>query len=105
MWKILQEMGIPDHLNCPLRNLFVGHETTVRTGEGTTDWFQIGKGLHQGCILSPSLFNLYAEYTTQNVELDEAQAGIKIARRNIKNLRYTDDLKRMAESKEELKAS
>ena len=69
MWKILQEMGIPDHLNCPLRNLFVGHETTVRTGEGTTDWFQIGKGLHQGCILSPSLFNLYAEYTTQNVEL------------------------------------
>ena len=105
MWKILQEMGIPDHLNCPLRNLFVGHETTVRTGEGTTDWFQIGKGLHQGCILSPSLFNLYAEYTTQNVELDEAQAGIKIARRNIKNLRYTDDLKRMAEREEELKAS
>ena len=97
-------MGIPDHLTCPLRNLFVGQETTVRTGHGTTDWFQIGKGVRQGCILSPFLFNLYAEYTTRNVELDEAQAGIKIARRNIKNLRYTDDLKLMAESEEELKS-
>ena len=97
-------MGIPDHLTYPLRNLFVGQETTVRTGHGTNEWFQIGKGLHQGCILSPFLFNLYAEYTTRNVELDEAQAGIKIARRNIKNLRYTDDLKLMAESEEELKA-
>ena len=97
-------MGIPDHLTYPLRNLFVGQETTVRTGHGTNEWFQIGKGLHQGCILSPFLFNLYAEYTTRNVELDEAQAGIKIARRNIKNLRYTDDLKLMAESEEELKS-
>ena len=98
-------MGISDHLTCPLRNLFVGQETTVRTGHGTNDWFQIGKGFHQGCILSPSLFNLYAEYTTRNVELDEAQAGIKIARGNIKNVRYTVDLKLVSESEEELKAS
>ena len=86
LWKILKEMGIPDNPTCLLRNLCAGQEATVRTGHGTTDWFQIGKGVHQGCILSPSLFNLYAEYIMRNVVLDEAQAGIKIARRNINNL-------------------
>ena len=90
-WKILQEMGIPHHLICLLRNLYAGQEATVRTGQGTTDWFQIGKGVHQSCVLSPCLFNLYAEYITWNVRLDEAQAGIKIVRRNINNLRYADD--------------
>ena len=103
-WEILQEMGIPDHLACILRNLYAGQEATVRTGHGTTDWFQIGKGVHQGCILSPSLFNLYAEYIMGNARLDEAQAGIKIARRNINNLRYSDDTTLMAESEEELKS-
>ena len=92
LWKILQEMGIPDHLTCPLRNLYAGQEATVRTGHGTADCFQIGKGVHQGCILSPCLFNLYAENIIRNTGLDEAQAGIKIARRNINNLRYTDDM-------------
>ena len=91
LWKILQEMGIPDHLICLLRDLYAGQETTVRTGHGTTDWFQIGKGVRQGCILSPCLFNLYAEYIMQNSRLEETQAGIKIARRNINNLRYADD--------------
>ena len=91
-------MGIPDHLTCLLRNLYAGQEETVRTGHGTTDWFKTGKGVHQGCILSPSLCNLYAEYIMQNAVLDEAQAGIKIARRNINNLRYTDDTTLMAES-------
>ena len=90
LWKILQEMGIPDHLTCLFINLYAGQEATVRTGHGTTDWFQIGKGVRQGCILSPCLFNLYTEYIMQNAGLDEAQAGIKIAR-NINNLRYTDD--------------
>ena len=90
LWKILQEMGIPDHLTCILRNLYAGQEATVRTGHGTTDWFQIRKGVHQGCILSPCLFNLYAEYIMQNAGLDEAQTGIKIAGRNINNLRYVD---------------
>ena len=102
-WKILKEMGIPDHLTCLLRNLYAGQEATVRTGHGTTDWFQIGKGICQGCILSPCLFNLYAEYIMRNAGLDEAQAGIKIARRNINNLRYADDTTLMAESEEELK--
>ena len=97
-------MGIPDHLTCLLRNLYAGQEATVRTGHGTTDWFQIRKGVYQGCILSPCLFNLYAEYIIQNAGLDEAQAGIKIARRNINNLRYADDTTLMAESKEELKS-
>ena len=97
-WKILQEMGIPDHLTCLLRNLYAGQEATVRTGHGTTDWFQIGKGIRQGCILSPCLLNLYAEYIMRNAGLDEAQAGIKIARRNINNLRYADDTTLMAES-------
>ena len=91
LWKILQEMGIPDHLTCPLRNLYAGQEATVRTGHGTTNWFQIGKGVCQGYILSPCLFNLYAEYIMRNAGLDEAQAGIEIARRNINNLRYADD--------------
>ena len=91
LWKILQEMGIPDHLTYLLRNLFAGQEATVRTGHGTTDWFQIGKGVCQGCILSPCLFNLHAEYIMRNNGLEEAQAGIKIARRNINNLRYADD--------------
>ena len=90
-WKILKEMGIPDHLTCMLRNLYAGQEATVRTEHGTTDWFQIGNGVGQVCILSPCLFNLYAEYIMQNAGLDEAQAGIKIARRNINNLRYADD--------------
>ena len=100
LWKILQEMGIPDHLTCLLRNLYAGQETTVRTGHGTTDWFQIRKGIHQGCMLSPCLFNLYAEYIMRNARLDEAQAGIQIARRNINNLRYADDTTLMAENKE-----
>ena len=91
LWKNLKEMGIPDHLICLLRNLHVGQEAIVRTGHGTTDWFQIRKGVHQGCILSPCLFNFYAEYIMQNAGLDEAQAGIKIARRIINNLRYADD--------------
>ena len=99
-WKILKEMGIPDHLTCLLRNLYAGQEATVRIGHGTTDWFQIGKGVHQGCILSPCLFNLYAEYIVRNAGLDEAQAGIKIAGRNINNLRYADDTTLMAESEE-----
>ena len=103
LWKILQELGIPDHLTCLLKNLYAGQEATVRTGHGTTDWFQVGKGIRQGCILSPCLFNLYAEYIMQNTRLDEAQAGIKIARRNINNLRYVDDTTLMAESEEELK--
>ena len=90
LWKILQEMGIPDHLTCLLRNLYAGQEATVRTGHGTTDWFQIGKGVRQGCILSPCLFNLHAEYIMRNAGLEEAQAGVKIARRNINNLRYAD---------------
>ena len=97
-------MGIPDHLICLLRNLYAGQEATVRTGHGTTDWFQIGKGVHQGCILSPCLFNLYAEYIMRNARLDEAQAGIKIARRNVNNLRYADDTTLMAEREEELKS-
>ena len=103
-WKILKEMGIPDHLTCLLRNLYAGQEATVRTGHGTTDWFQIRKGVCQGCILSPYLFNLYVGYIMQNAWLDEAQAGIKIARRNINNLRYADDTTLMAESEEELKS-
>ena len=98
--KILKEMGIPDYLTWLLRNLYAGQEATVRTGYGTTDWFQIGNGVHQGYILSPCLFNLYAEYTMRNAGLDEAQAGIKIAGRNINNLRYADDTTLMAESKE-----
>ena len=97
-------MGKPDHLICLLRNLYAGQEATVRTGHGTTDWFQIGKGLCQNCILSPCLFNFYAEYIIRNAELDEAQAGIKIARRNTNNLRYADDTTLMAESEEELKS-
>ena len=101
-WKILKEMGIPDYLTCLLRNLYAGQEATVRTGQGSTDWFQIRKGVHQGCILSPCLFNLYAEYILRNAGLDETQAGIKIARRNINNLRCADDTTLMAESKEEL---
>ena len=104
LWKILREMGIPDHLTCLLRNLYAGQEATVRTRHGTTDWFQIGKGVRQGCILSSFLFNLYAEYIMRNAGLEEAQAGIKIARRNINNLRYADDTSVMAESKEELKS-
>ena len=103
LWKILQETGIPDYLTCPLRNLYVGQETTVRTGHGTTDWFQIGKGVCQGCILLPCLFSLYAEYIMRNAGLEEAQAGIKIAGRNINNLRYANDTTLMAESEEELK--
>ena len=99
-WKILKEMGIRDNLTCLLRNLYAGQEATVRTGQGTTDWFQIGKGVCQGCILSPCLFNLYAEYIMRNSGLDEAQAEIKIAGRNINNLRYADDSTLMAESKE-----
>ena len=91
LWKIPKEMGIPDHLTCLLRHLYAGQEATVRTEHGTTDWFQIGKGVHQGCILSPCLFNLYAEYFIRNTGLEEAQAGIKISRRSINNLRYTDD--------------
>ena len=97
-------MGIPDHLSCLLRNLYIGQEATVRTGHGTTDWFQTGKGVRQGCILSPCLFNLYAKYIMQNDGLDEAQAGIKIARRHINNLRYPYDTTLMAESKEEIES-
>ena len=103
LWKILRDMEIPDHLTCLLRNLYTGQEATVRMEHGTTDWFQIGKGVRQGCILSPCLFNLYAEYIMRNARLDEAQAGIKIARRNINNLRYADDTTVMKES-EELKS-
>ena len=103
IWKILKEMGIPDHLTCLLRNLYAGQEATVRTGHGTTDWFQIGKGVRQGCILSHCLFNLYAEYMMRNAGLDEAQAGIQIVGRNINNLRYADDTTLMAKS-EELKS-
>ena len=103
-WKILKEMGIPDHLICLLRNLHTGQEATVRTGHGTTDWFQIGKGVCQGCILSPCLFNLYAECIMRKAGLDEAQAGIKTARSNINNLRYADDTTLMAENEEELKS-
>ena len=103
-WKILKEIGIPDHLTCLLRSLCASQEAIVRTGHGTTDWFQIGKGVCQGCILSPCLFNLYAEYITWNAKLDEAQAGIKIAGRNINDLRYADDTTLMAESDEELKS-
>ena len=102
LWKILKEMGIPDHLICFLRNLYAGQEATINTGHGTTDWFQIGKGVHQGCILSPCLFNSYAEYIMRNAGLEEVQAGIMIARRNINNLRYADDTTLMAESEEEL---
>ena len=97
-------MGIPGHLTCLLRNLYAGQEATVRTGHGTTDWFQIGKGVRQGCVLSPCLFNFYAEYIMRNAGVEETQAGIKIARRNISNLRYADDTTRMAESEEELKS-
>ena len=100
----MKEMGISEHLTCLLRNLCTGQEATVRTAHGTTDWFQIGKGVRQGCILSPCLFNLYAEYIMRNAGLDEAQAGIRIARRNISNLRYADDTTLMAESEEELKS-
>ena len=102
--EILKGMGIPDHLTCLFRNLYAGQEATVRTGHGTTVWFQIGKEVHQGCILSHYLFNLYVEYIVRNARLDEAQAGIKIAGRNISNLRYVDDTTLMAESKEELKS-
>ena len=102
VWKILKEMVIPDNLICLLRNLYAGQEATVRTRHGTTDWFQIGKGVRQGCILSPCLFNLYTEYIMRNVGLEETQVGIKIARRNINNLRYADDTTLMAESEEEL---
>ena len=105
LWTILKEMGIPDHMTCPdLRNLYAGQEATVRTEHGTTDWFQIGKGVRQGCILSPCLFNLYAEYIMRNAGLEETQVGIKIAGRNINNLRYADDTILMAESEEELKS-
>ena len=104
LWKILKEMGIPDHLTCLLRNLYAGKEATVRTGHGTTEWFQIGKGICQGCILSPCLFNLYAEYIMRNTGLEEAQAGIKIDGRNINNLRYANDTTLMAEREEELKS-
>ena len=102
LWKILQEMGIPDHLTCLLRILYAGQEATVRTGHGTTDWFQIGNGVCQGCMLSPCLFNFYAEYIMRNAGLEEAQSGIKIARRNINNLRYAGDITLMAKSEEEL---
>ena len=104
LWEILKEMRIPDHLTCLLRNLYAGQEATVRTGHGTTDWFQMGKGVCQGCILSLCLFNLYAEYIMQNARLDKSQAGIKIAGRNINNLRYADGTTLLAESEEELKS-
>ena len=103
LWEILKEMGIPDDFTCLQRNLYAGQEATVRTGHGTTDWYQIGKGVQQGCILSSCLFNLYAEYIMQNAGLDEAQARIKSAGRNTNNFRYADDTTLMAESKEELK--
>ena len=104
LWKILKEMGIPDHLTCLLRNLYAGQEATVRIEHGTTDWFQIRKGVRQGCILSPCLFNLYEEYIMRNAGLDEAQAGIKLAGRNINNLTYADDTTLMAQITEELKS-
>ena len=104
LWKILKETGIPDHLTCLLRNLYAGQEATVRTRHGTTDWLQIGKGVRQGCILSPCLLNIHAEYITRNAGVEEAQAGNKIAGRNINNLRYADDTTFMAESEEELKS-
>ena len=104
LWEILKEMGIPDHLTCPLRNLYAGQEATVRIGHGTADWFQIGKGVRQGCILSLCIFNLYAEYIMRNAGMSKAQAGIKISGRNINNLRYTYDMTLMAESKKELKS-
>ena len=103
LWEALREMGIPDHLTCLLRNLYAGHEATVRTLYGTTDWFRIEKGVQQGCLLSPCLFNVQAEHIMRNARLDELQDGIKIGRRNINNLRYVDDTTLMAESKEELK--
>ena len=103
LWKILKEMGMPDHLTCLLRNLYAGQEATVRTRHGTTDWFQIGTGVHQGCILSPCLFNFYTEYIMRNSGLEEAQAGIKITGRNSHNLRYADDTTFTSESEEELK--
>ena len=103
-WTILKEIRIPDYLTCLLRNLYAGQEATVRNGHGTTDWIQIGKGVRQGCILSPCLFNLYAEYIMRNTGLEEAQAGIKIAWRNINNFRYADDTTLMGESEEELKS-
>ena len=104
LWKILKEMGLPDHLSCLLRNLYAGQEATARTGYGTTDWFQVGKEVRQSCIMSPCLFNLYAEYIMRNAGLNEAQAGINISRGNINNLKYADDTTLMAESKEELKS-
>ena len=104
LWKILKEMGIPDHLTCLWGNLYASQEATVRTGHGPTDWFQIGKGVRQGCILSPCLFNLYAEYIMRNAGLEKAQSGIKITRRNISNLRYAEDTTLMAESEEKLKS-
>ena len=104
LWKILKEMGIPDHLTCLLKSLYAGQEVTFRTGHGTIDWFHIGKGIGQGCILSPCLFNLYAEYVMRNARLDEAQAEIKIAGENINNLRYADDTTLTEESEEELKS-
>ena len=104
LWKNLKEMGIPDHLICLLRNLYAGQETIVRTGHGTTDWFQMGTGVRQGCILSFCLFNFYAKYIMRNAGLEEAQAGIKIAGRNINNLSYADDITLMAQSEEELKS-
>ena len=104
LWKILKEMGIPDHLTCFLRNLYADQEATVGSGHGTMDWFKIGKGVHQGCILSPYLFSLHAEYIMRNARLEETQAGIKIAGRNINNLRYADDTTLMAESEGELKS-
>ena len=104
LWKILKKTGIPDRLTCLLRNLYAGQEATVRTRHGTMDWFQIGKGVHQGCIWSPCLFNFYAEYIMRNAGLGEAQAGMKIAGRNIDNLRYADDTTLVAESEEKLKS-
>ena len=104
LWKILKEMGIPDNLTCLLRNLYVGQEATVRTGPGRADWFKIGKGVCQGCILSPCFFNLYIEYIMRNAGLEESQAGIKIAGRNVNNLRYADDTTLMAENEEEIKS-
>ena len=104
LWKILKEVGKPDHLTCLLRNLYAGQEPTVRAGHGTTDWFQIEKGVRQGCILSPCLFNFFAEYIMRNAGLEETQAGIKIGRRNINSLRYADDTTLMAESEKELKS-
>ena len=104
LWKILKGMGTPNHLTCLLRNLYIGQEAAVRTGCGTTDWFKVGKGVYKGCMLSPRLFNLYAEYIMQNARLYEAQAGIKIARGNINNLRYADDTTLLANSEEELKS-